>query len=53
MIGELVAMEKAKKNAKWFQCKKCMCSFKVEEDFLNFCPNCGLQMHVIIDKDTR
>jgi Zn finger protein HypA/HybF involved in hydrogenase expression len=52
-IGEIVAMEKAKKNAKWFQCKKCMCSFKVEERFLNFCPNCGLQMHVVVDNNTR
>ena len=52
-IGEMAAMEKAKKKAKWFQCKKCMCSFNVEEDFLNFCPNCGLQMHTIIDKNTR
>jgi len=53
MIGESVAMKKAKKDAKWFQCKKCMCSFKVEKDFLNFCPNCGLQMHTLIDKNTR
>ncbi|MDR2978272.1 MAG: hypothetical protein LBU56_02480 [Rickettsiales bacterium] len=53
MIGELVAMENAKKNAKWVQCKKFMCSFKVETDLLNFCPNCGLQMHTVIDKNTR
>jgi hypothetical protein len=53
MIGELVAVEKAKKSAEWVQCKKCLCSFKVEKDFLNFCPNCGLQMHTVIDKNTR
>ncbi len=50
MIGELVAMEKAKKNAKWFQCKRCLCSFKIEEEKLNLCPQCGLQMKVEVVK---
>jgi len=53
MIGEQVVMERAKKNAEWVQCKKCMCSFAVEKDCLNFCPNCGLQMHCVLDKNTR
>jgi Zn finger protein HypA/HybF involved in hydrogenase expression len=52
-IGEIVAMEKAKKASRWFQCKKCMCSFKVAERFLNFCPSCGLHMHVVVDNNTR
>ena len=53
MIGESKAMEHAKEKAKWVQCKKCICSSAVEKEFLNFCPNCGLQMHVVIDKNTR
>ena len=50
MIGEMVAMEKAQKSAKWFQCKKCICSFMIEERKLNFCPQCGLRMKVEISK---
>ena len=50
VIGEVVLLEKAQREAEWFQCKRCVCSVKIEEDRFNFCPDCGLQMKVEVKK---
>ena len=52
MIGEEIALNKAKENAEWVLCRKCECGFATQKRHLNFCPNCGIMMHVTIDDDT-
>ena len=49
-IGELIALQKAQLNATWVQCVRCICSFAIEEERCNFCPDCGLQMRAEIKK---